>query len=127
MVAEFKLCCEHECLERMFYDAPKAPIQGFIRYEEGTSMDDELLRHLIDEMQDMRHVSDKIKLIKANAKSLSDLKQFLGTCFFPGEYDSVFQLLNPMECDILKNEIADNLQFDNELYEWEQALLEYLE
>jgi hypothetical protein len=90
-------------------------------------MDDGLLRDLIEEMQTMRHLPDKIKLLKDTVKSLSDLKEFLGTCFFQGEYNSVFQLLNSTECDILKDDIADKLKYDYELYEWEQALLEYLE
>ncbi len=125
MVAELKLCSEHNCLERLFYDVPSSEKESSILYEDGSSMDDERLRDLIEEMQTMRHLSDKIILLKDNVTSLSDLKEFLGTCFFQGEYNSVFQLLGLAECQILKDEIADKLQYDNELYEWEHALMEY--
>lgn len=95
-------------------------------YFEGEMMPDEELRRLIQEMQAMRYISDKLLLLKEKVHSLSDLKEVLGECFAGEEYNQVFSLLLPQEMEILVEQAKANLTFyedETMLTEWERALL----
>jgi hypothetical protein len=107
----------------VMFDREYQPTQA---YFEGEMMPDEDLRRLIEEMQAMRHLNDKLILLKEQIHSLSDLKEVLGECFAGDEYHQVFRLLLPQEIDILVDQAKANLTFyDDEtmLTEWERALL----
>jgi len=101
---------------------------GFV---DGDQMEDEKLRQLIDEISACRHLSEKISMVKLHVKSLSDLMEVLGACFFEGEFIEVFKLLDINELGVIKrlleeekmqNYITDNC---NDEDSWKEAFLEY--
>ncbi len=94
-------------------------------YVDGNKMEDEALRVLIDEMKDCRFLDDKIAMVLQNVKSLDDLSEVLNECFFEGEYESVFKLLDKREIQELKNRIVENKTDSSSFYDWECAFLRF--
>ncbi len=95
-------------------------------YVDGNKMEDEALRVLIDEMKDCRFLDDKIAMVSQSIKSLDDLSEVLNECFFEGEYENVFKLLDKREIQELKKRIVENKNDDSSsFYEWECALLRF--
>ncbi len=94
-------------------------------YVDGNKMEDEALRVLIDEMKDCRFLEDKIAMVLQSIKSLEDLSEVLNGCFFEGEYESVFKLLDKREIQELKQRIVENKTDSSSFYDWECALLRF--
>lgn len=95
-------------------------------YVDSNKMEDEALRVLIDEMKDCRFLDDKIAMVSQSIKSLDDLSEVLNECFFEGEFENVFKLLDKREIQELKKRIVENKNDDSSsFYEWECALLRF--
>lgn len=94
-------------------------------YVDGNKMEDEDLRVLIDEMKACRFLEDKIAMVLQSVKSLEDLEEVLNECFFEGEYESVFKLLDKREIQELIKRILENKNDSSSYYEWEKEILEY--
>lgn len=92
-------------------------------FEDGISMDNEALIKIIDEINECRYLSDKLIILKENVHSLRDLKEILNECFYNNEFEEVFKILSKEELNILINEIKEKLNYKDELYEWEKALM----
>ena len=92
-------------------------ISGYI---DGNKMEDEALRVLIDEMKDCRFLDDKIAMVSQSIKSLDDLTEVLNECFFEGEYESVFKLLDKRELQELKKRIIENKNDSYSFYVWQK-------
>lgn len=119
---ELKYCLDNNCLKQLFLDNRKESSKA-TAFEDGISMEDKELRKLIEKMQDISFVEDRIELLKRSIKSLSDLKEILQECFYEEEYNKVFALLSLEEIDVLQEEINQKIDFDEELYEWEKELM----
>ena len=122
---EIKTYSDNNCLEKLFLGKREERVVNEVVFKDGISMEDEVLRKLIDEMSESRVLSDKLILLMEQVRSLSDLKEVLKECFFEGEYNKVFNLLSEGEVKILKNEISDKKEFDEGLEGWETALLNF--
>lgn len=94
-------------------------------YIDGDRMNDEDLRVLIDEMKDCRFLDDKISMVSQSIKSLEDLSEVLNECFFDGEYERVFKLLDKQEIQELKKRIIENNTDPSSLHDWEDAFLKF--
>ncbi|WP_024833592.1 DUF6179 domain-containing protein [Ruminiclostridium josui] len=113
-------------LEKVFVTLKEGEDENLISgYIDGNKMEDEALRVLIDEMKDCRFLEDKIAMVMQSIKSLEDLSEVLNECFFEGEYESVFKLLDKREIQELKKRIVENKNDPSSFYEWECALLEF--
>lgn len=71
------------------------------RYIDSAPMDDEKLRALIDEISSCRYVTDKIALLKQNAKSLRDYVEILNICFWDDERTALIKTLDAAEIELL--------------------------
>lgn len=94
-------------------------------YVDGNQMGDEELRLLIEEIKDCRYLSDKIAMVSKSVKSLSDLFEILNECFFEGEYDKVFKLLDKYEIAELKKRVVENRIDLSIEYDWQKAFLQF--
>jgi Family of unknown function (DUF6179) len=119
---EIKNGIKNHCLEKTFVEIIREEQITESIYMEGTQMEDEVLRELIDKMHDLT-VETRIELIKEKIRCLADLKEFLKVSFYEQEYDLVFGLLSSQEISILLKEIKDKIAFDEELDEWEKRFL----
>lgn len=119
---ELRHCLDNHCLESLFLEEREECIENTI-FEDGTAMEDEELRKLIEKMSDIIAVEDKIELLKKSIKSLADLKEILLECFYNDEYNRVFELLSQEEIGVLQEEIKKKMDFNEELYEWEKELI----
>ena len=122
---EIKTYSDNNCLDRLFLGKREEIALNEVVFKDGASMEDEILRNLIDEMSQIRFLSDKLILLMEQVQSLSDLKEILKECFFEGEYNEVFKLISEEEVKILKNEINTKKEFSDNLDEWENALLKF--
>lgn len=123
---ELEFCIKNKCLTQLFLEVKKESLEGAV-FEDGTSMEDEKLRELIEEMHNVALVEDRIELLKRSIKSLADLKEIILECFYSEEYNKVFALLGSVEISVLQNEIKQKIDFDEELYEWEMQLMNQAE
>ena len=119
---EYKAYSQKNALDHFFLGIRTEKPTNETIFEDGIPMDDEALRSLIDELRDMRFLSDKLVLLKKQIKSLADLKEVLKESFFEDEYEEVFRLLSDHEMKVLQNEIALKFEYTENLDEWENAL-----
>lgn len=99
-------------------------------YFEGDILPDTKLREVIDEMNQMRYLRDKLQCVKEKIHHLNDLKEVLSECFAGEEYLQVFGLMLPSELEVMKRQARANLEFYNDenlLQEWERMLLDSAE
>ncbi len=109
-------------LEMMFISFKDIKTNKEPDFQDGEMMEDELLRDLIEEMQDCRYTSDKITLIKNKVHSLGDLIEVMEVCFYGEEFNEIFKLLSETEISALFGYFNDE-----EEKEWQNALLKYRE
>lgn len=94
----------------------------------GTTMKDEELRDFILTMGSLNTLQAKVSLIKEKVRSVVDLMDLLEECFYPEEYQKVYQLLGEEELQFLKKCIlqeAGNIalkDYEPET-EWQKQLL----
>ncbi len=118
-------------LEAIFpslYREPKEK-KTSVTYLDGTPMDNEALRDLIDEITECRLIADKILLVKQNVHSLRDYAEILGICFWDGESEALFDALNKDELEMLSRYVKHQQNRYSEWGSetgWETRLAEYL-
>lgn len=76
-------------------------------YIDGSQMEDESLRELIDELRGITLISDKMARIREKVRSLEDMAELFEESFYPGEYEKVFTLLSRKEIEILIGRIKE--------------------
>ena len=96
------------------------------RFQDGDLIDDNILRKIINEIKECHFLYDKIEIIKRNIKSLRDLKELLNECFYENEFKYVFDMLSNEEINVMLKDIKEKKAFQEYLYEWEEALIKYV-
>ena len=96
------------------------------RFQDGDLIDDNILRKIIDEINECDFLYDKIEIVKRNIKSLRDLKELLNECFYENEFKYVFDMLSNEEINDMLKDIKEKKAFQEYLYEWEEALIKYV-
>jgi len=117
---------EHNCLERLFIKGGSMLNENQeIRewFEEGTNMEDENLRDLLEKMAESNDIEYKIALLKHHVNSLDDFGILMEACFIEDEYEAVYKSLSKMELEILLKSIHLKKEDDEILHSWEQYLL----
>lgn len=95
-------------------------------FQDGDLIDDNILRKIIDEINECHFLYDKIEIIKRNIKSLRDLKELLNECFYENEFKYVFDMLSNEEINVMLKDIKEKKAFQEYLCEWEEALIKYV-
>lgn len=90
------------------------------------AMDDEVLRELIDEINDCRYISDKCDIVLQRLKSLRDLAEILGVCFWEGESLTLFEKMGKAELSILLDFAQKREESDYSETGWEKKLIGYM-
>ncbi|HEX3075631.1 MAG TPA: DUF6179 domain-containing protein [Lachnospiraceae bacterium] len=121
-VAVLESCDGNDRLRRILPPVIAEMNMDTIHYEMGTQMSDEDLRLLIESIEECQFISEKLVLIRENVTNLDDYKEILNECFYEADYKEVFALLTEQEHEVLRNEIKEKLDFDQELVEWEVYL-----
>lgn len=121
-VAVLESCNGNDRLRRILPPVVPERNSDTIHYEMGRQMIDEDLRLLIERIEGCHFISEKLELIRENITNLDDYKELLNECFYEADYKEVFALLTEQEYEVLRNEIIEKIDFDQELVEWEQYL-----
>ena len=95
-------------------------------FQDGDLIDDNILRKIIDEINECDFLYDKIEIVKRNIKSLRDLKELLNECFYENEFKYVFDMLSNEEINVMIKDIKEKKTFQEYLCEWEKALIKYV-
>lgn len=98
---------ETDTLERLFISL-KTDQKMENTVDEGIEMEDSALRKLIDEINRIESVQQKVKKIREMVKNRNDFTEILEECFIESEYRQVFQLLNETERLVLKMRILED-------------------
>ncbi|MDF2942160.1 MAG: hypothetical protein K0S01_1018 [Herbinix sp.] len=128
LASRLKNNLQTKTLEKLFISFADQKIQEEI-FEDGTSMEDEKLRELIEKLRDL-DTADKVTMIKETVHSLADLIELLEECFYEDEYVEVFQLLSEAERLVLTKSIQieagieDIAEYEPEK-EWQKKLLAF--
>ncbi len=99
------------------------------QYHDGSMMDDESLRMLIEEMQDCRYLSDKVIMIRDRIHSVRDLVEVLNICFCNDEFDKLFSSFNDIEIAVIMNYLFQKKNAEGEWNpesEWEALFINYI-
>jgi hypothetical protein len=95
-------------------------------YIDGTTMEDESLRALIEELNNIDTVMDKMNKIRETVRSFADLTLLLEECFYGNDYNEVFRLLSSKEIEILRGSILEEAGLEADDYipekEWQRVL-----
>jgi hypothetical protein len=96
--------CRLDTLENFFIltDQEEEGIEEFI---DGLPMEDEKLRELIEEINDLNSIEDKADLIRERVRSMADLILILEDCFYEEEYQRLYQKLGEEELQLLKKSL----------------------
>ncbi len=118
--------CRLGTLERFFIltEPSSEEVEEFI---DGLPMEDDKLRDLIQEINNLSSVVDKAALIREKVRSMADLILILEECFYAEEYSRVYQLLGEEELKLLKKSLqleAGNIPV--ELYDPDKEWQKYL-
>ena len=108
-------------LEMIFISLRTVQKESEPDFKDGNIMEDDKLRDLIEEMQSLKCISDKIRLIKKKVHSLKDLIEVMEVCFYGEEFAEIYKLLTDNEITALLNYLNDE-----EEKEWQKALLKYM-
>lgn len=96
-------------------------------YIDGTSMEDESLRALIEELNSIETVTAKMYRIRETVRSLADMSLILEECFYGNDYMEVFRLLSSKKIEILRGRILEEAGPEADDYipelEWQRRLL----
>lgn len=100
-----------------------------VQFIDGESMDDENLQLLIDEINNCRYLSDKLKIFHQEIHSMSDCIEVLNICFWDKECIELFNTMNQTQLDLLidfvhqkQNESPDWCSESD----WEHQLIKYI-
>ena len=104
------------------------PDMGTLFYEEGSRMEDEKLRELIEILNTMKVTSDKLDTVKRGVHSLEDLTELLPICFDKDEYFEVFESLNDTELEVLLQRVEESgnpYRREESRQDWQDSILDY--
>lgn len=100
-------------LDQQFITAKYIEKDYKIKFSEGSKIDDELYRNVIEEIKDCRYTSDKLSIIKSEIHSMSDLEDVIrDAALSKSEIIEVFDLLNPIEIAALLKRHSSNLDLE---------------
>ncbi len=118
-----------DALEGIFIAFPETVQKNpGVRYRKRKPMADEALRDLIEELRDMRFLSDKLALLKSQVRSLEDWLEIIPLCFEEDELPGVYQMLSNEDlAAVLRRLNNRNLeQPAGEPEPWETAFLRFI-
>ena len=119
--------CKYGTLEHFFI--PTIPRDEEIEEViDGLPMEDDKLRELIQEINNLHSIDEKAALIRERVRSMADLTLILEDCFYPEEYLSLYRLFDKEEVKLLKRSIQlEAGSIPMEAYEpdreWQKQLL----
>ncbi len=96
--------CKLGTLEHFFIPTDQKE-EGMEELIDGLPMEDERLRELIQEINNLNSINDKAALIKERVRSMADLILILEDCFYTEEYPSLYRQLGEEELQLLKKSI----------------------
>jgi hypothetical protein len=107
-----------------------APQEEFL--EDGSEMEDSRLREIVEELNSMKSVREKVAKIRETVHSMNDFMELLEECFYGREYSTVLRLLSNTERAELKRRILQEAGPEGtEDYipekEWQQILFQIQE
>jgi hypothetical protein len=79
--------------------------EGIEEFIDGTPMEDERLREIIQEINNLSSIEDKAVLIRQKVRSMADLILILEDCFYPEEYQRLYSQLGKEELRLLKKSL----------------------
>lgn len=99
-----------------------------IRYRKRKPMDDEALRDLIEELREMRFLSDKLSLLTRNVRALEDWLEIVPLCFAEEELPHVYRMLSDEEIAAVLRRLRDRYsgQPGEEPELWETAFVRFI-
>lgn len=122
-------CLKMNTLSKFFICSHEQGIIEIDAFEQGTMMENEVLRKLIIRIGGASDVVEKVSIIKDEVHSIDDLTEILDSCFEDKEYNEVLSLLGDRELAVLKKYVlSDQGGIDLKDYEtekqWQRVLLE---
>lgn len=108
------------------FPAPKP--KTVMRYQKRKPMTDEALRALIEELREMRFLSDKLQLFRHKVRAFADWLEIVPLCFSEEELPEVFDLLSDEAVALLLRHLNSCQETPNwESAPWAHALLRYVD
>lgn len=140
-VKEYLLCLAEEMLIRVDNLLPDNDLRNiFLTFKteeskesaalfvDGIAMEDEALRHLINEISNCRHITDKITIVKRSIHSLRDLVEVLDICFWEEELTELFNAMEDSELAVLYNFVLNNSDTErSSINNWESRFIQYIQ
>ncbi len=119
--------CKLGTLEHFFIPTDQKE-EGIVELIDGLPMEDERLRELIQEINNLNSIDDKAALIRERVRSMADLILILEDCFYTEEYQSLYRQLGEEELQLLKKSLRlEAGSIPMEAYvperEWQKQLL----
>lgn len=118
---------KNQTLNQLFLCVNEAP-EMVAYFENGTPMEDEALRELIEEINNIPLIPEKLNRIRQGIASMEDWEEIINECFYQEELQELFLLFTKNEKAILLNKLKEEagLELPSEfLYdqEWKKLFL----
>ena len=115
-------------LAGIFTAFPAPEPKTVMRYQKRKPMTDEALRTLIEELREMRFLSDKLSLFQHEVRAFADWLEIVPLCFSEEELPEVFDLLSDEAVALLLRHLNSCRETpDWEPAPWVQTLLQYVD
>ena len=96
------------------------------QYTDGTAVQADALRSLIETLNDCKSGAEKAALVMGRVRSLRDMTEVLDVCFWADESIALFDLLGKAELAILHRFVQNRPKEKRSPTEWEQTLKDYI-
>lgn len=119
-------------IERIFI-TPNNEKEKTIKYQDRKSVENSIFRKITEEIRSCNNVESKIKIIKDDIHSLTDLVDLLGAdCIFDNEFIEVFNALDDFEIALLLKFLPDSKELKSDYgteseKEWHEKLLDFMD
>ncbi len=96
-------------LEKLIITTQSESIKTINIFEQGSKMDDDSFKDLVEEMLLCKSATDKFNIIKSDIQCLDDFIDILSAdCIFDDEYTEIFSMLSDIELAMLVIKICEN-------------------
>ncbi|MCR1951117.1 MULTISPECIES: DUF6179 domain-containing protein [unclassified Clostridium] len=119
-------------IDRIFI-TPNNEKEKTIKYQDRKSVENSIFRNISEEVRTCSNVEDKIKIIKEDIHSLTDLVDLLGAdCIFEYEFTEVFKALDDFEIALLIKYLPRDKDVESDYgteseKEWHEKLLRFID
>ncbi|HWP50320.1 MAG TPA: DUF6179 domain-containing protein [Clostridia bacterium] len=100
--------------------------QEEMQYTDGDAAQDDMLRALIEALNDCQTATEKAMLVKEGVHSLRDMTEVLDVCFWAEESIAIFEQMGRAELALLYHFIQNRPKEKRSPTGWEQALENYI-